>query len=219
LQLEHLRRIGIEGKRIAQPCCNNGRELVSLMNLGARSAVGFDISDVVLEEAHRLATLAGVACSFVRSDVYDIADHYSASFDLVYITVGALGWMPDLPPFLHMAARLLAPGGWLFVHEMHPILDMYDPLSKTPTVPVHSYFRTEPYVETAGLDYVGGTDYDGPPQYWFHHSVGSILNGAIAAGFRLNSFDEFEQDISGLYEAIERCPQKPPMSYILTARK
>ena len=219
LQLEHLRRIGIEGRRIAQPCCNDGRELISLMNLGARSAVGFDISEVVLEEAQRLATLAGVCCSFVRSDAYDISDDYSASFDLVYITVGALGWMPDVVRFLQVVARLLDTGGWLFVHEMHPILDMYDPLSKTPTVPADSYFRTEPYVETAGLDYVGGTDYEGPPQYWFHHSVASILNGVVATGLRIDSFHEFEHDISGLYEAIAQCPQKPPMSYILTARK
>lgn len=219
VELEHLCRIGIEGKRIAQLCCNNGCELISLMNLGAKSAVGFDISEVVLEEAQRLAALTGASCSFVHSDVYDISDEYSASFDLVYITVGALGWMPDLARFFQVAARLLAAGGSLFVHEMHPILDMYDPRSKTPTVPADSYFRTEPYVETAGLDYVGGTDHEGPPQYWFHHSVASIVNGAIGAGLRIDSFHEFERDISGLYEAIEQCPQKPPMSYILTARK
>jgi SAM-dependent methyltransferase len=218
--LEHLGRIGgVSGKRIAQLCCNNGRELISLMNLGAASAVGFDISEVVIDEARQLATAAAVSCSFVHSDVYDIPDAYCASFDLVYISVGALGWMPDLARFLQVAARLLAAPGWLFVYEMHPILDMFDPLSKTPTVPADSYFRTEPYVETAGLDYVGGTDHEGPPQYWFHHSLASLFNTAIGAGFRVVSFHEFEHDVTGLYEAVAQCPQKVPMSYILTATK
>jgi SAM-dependent methyltransferase len=216
IEAQHLQRIGLNGKRVAQLCCNNGRELVSLMNVGAKSAVGFDISEAVLEEARLLANLAGVSCLFVRSDVYDIPDEYSSSFDLVYVSVGALGWMPDLARFFGVAARLLAVGGWLFVYEMHPILDMYDPLSETPTA-ADSYFRTEPYVETIGLDYVGGSAHEGPPQYWFHHSIASILNGAIGAGLRLDSFHEFPHDVSGLYDAIAKFPL--PMSYILTARK
>ena len=219
LEREHLQRIGIEGKRVAQLCCNNGRELVSLMNVGAGSAVGFDISEAVLEEAEILANLAGVSCLFVRADVYDIPGNYSGAFDLVYVSVGALGWMPDLAGFFQVAARLLAGGGWFFLYEMHPILDMYDPLSETPTVPRDSYFRTDPYPETVGLDYVGGSTFEGPPQYWFHHSMASILNGAIGAGLRLDSFHEFAHDVSGLYDAIAKSPLKPPMSYILTARK
>jgi len=219
VELEHLRRIGIEGKRIAQLCCNNGRELISFTNLGAASAVGFDISEAVLEEAERLTTVAGVSCRFVRCDAYDVPDEYNAGFDLVYVSVGALGWMPDVARFFQVAARLLAAGGWLFLYEMHPILDMYDPHSETPTVPADSYFRTEPYVEAAGLDYVGGSDHEGPPQYWFHHSMASILNGVISAGLQLDSVHEFAHDVSGLYAAIAESPRKPPMSYILTARK
>src|SRR5262245_58379123 len=99
VELEHLRRIGIQGKRVAQLCCNNGRELISFMNLGAASAVGFDISEVVLEEAQLLATLARVSCRFVRCDVYDVPDAYNGAFDLVYVSVGALGWMPDVAHF------------------------------------------------------------------------------------------------------------------------
>src|SRR5688572_22484082 len=79
IELEHLQPIGIEGKRIAQLCCNSGRELISFMNLGAASAVGFDISEGVLEDARRLATLAGVSCSFVRCDVYDVPDEYNCA--------------------------------------------------------------------------------------------------------------------------------------------
>src|SRR5207237_743579 len=88
-----LKQIGLESKSVAQLCCNNGRELLSIRNLGAARCVGFDISDKFIEQARHLAEMSGVTCEFVRTDVYDIPDTYDASFDLVYISVGTLGWM------------------------------------------------------------------------------------------------------------------------------
>jgi SAM-dependent methyltransferase len=40
--------------------------------------------------------------------------------DLVYTGKGALIWMPDIGAWAREAARLLRPGGHLFVYEGHP---------------------------------------------------------------------------------------------------
>src|SRR5512141_1969099 len=49
------KQIDLEGKAVAHLCCNNGRELLSIKNLGAAQCVGFDISDNFVEQARQLA--------------------------------------------------------------------------------------------------------------------------------------------------------------------
>ena len=46
-----LKSFGLDGKTVAQLCCNNGRDLISIVNIGAKSGTGFDISDGFIEEA------------------------------------------------------------------------------------------------------------------------------------------------------------------------
>ena len=48
---ERLKQIDFSGKTISHIPCNNGRELLSLMRLGAKEGVGFDISDAAISEA------------------------------------------------------------------------------------------------------------------------------------------------------------------------
>ena len=64
-----LREIGVAGKSVVQLGCNNGRELLSVLNLGAADGVGFDLSDEAIAEAPGLAAIAGKAARFVRSGV------------------------------------------------------------------------------------------------------------------------------------------------------
>lgn len=215
----HLMKLGVQGKRVAQLCCNNGRELVSICNLGAESGVGFDISDAVIEEARELATLAGARCEFVRTDACDVPRAYGGAFDLVYVSVGALGWIPELGRFFDSAARLLDRSGILLVYEMHPVLDMYDPAAEKPDIPQDSYFRRAPFVETAGLDYVGKTGYEGPPQYWFHHTLASVFTAVLGSGLEVVAFEELPHDVSTLYPTLAESAVKPPMSYVLTSVK
>jgi hypothetical protein len=56
--LDRLNEIGVRGKSIAHVCCNNGRELLSLKNLGAGHCVGFDASAAFIEQARELAMVS-----------------------------------------------------------------------------------------------------------------------------------------------------------------
>jgi SAM-dependent methyltransferase len=214
-----LTKLGLQGKRVAQLCCNNGRELISICNLGAESGVGFDISDAVIEEARELAELADARCEFVRTDACDLPGAYSGAFDLAYVSVGALGWIRDLGRFFGSAARLLDRPGTLLVYEMHPVLDMYDPAAERPDIPQDSYFRREPFVDTGGLDYLSKTEFQGPPQYWFHHTLADVFTAVLESGLVVVGFEELEHDVSTLYPTLETSAAKPPMSYVLTAVK
>lgn len=86
-----LKRLDTEGKVIGQFCCNNGRELLSLVKSGrASKGVGFDIAENQVAFANRTAETLSLPCTFEAVNVYDIDDRYAGMFDIVIITIGAL---------------------------------------------------------------------------------------------------------------------------------
>ncbi|MBN1969250.1 MAG: class I SAM-dependent methyltransferase [Candidatus Delongbacteria bacterium] len=113
-------RVGFIGKNIAQFCCNNGVELLSLKRAGAGRCVGFDISDSAIEEANERAKRFNITVEYVQSDIYEIGSEYDNQFDIVYFTVGAIGWLPDLDKLWSICTRLLRENGQILIYEQHP---------------------------------------------------------------------------------------------------
>jgi len=223
VELELLKQIGVEGKNVVHLCCNNGVELLSLKNLGANQCVGFDISDIAVQEATERAEQCQIGCQFIRSDVYEIGPEHENRFDMVYISVGCLGWMPDLKLFFEKAVGLLKNGGLIFIYETHPFLEML-PSDDSEEVGslriIEPYFKTEPYVEQGGLDYVGHSEYaTATTHYWFVHKLSDILMGLIENRISIEHFSEYETDISAGHKRIEQAQAGIPLSYILIGRK
>ncbi len=214
---------GLKGKSVVHLCCNNGVELLSLKNLGAGQCSGFDISDAAIEEATERALRSGIDCHFVRTDVYEIGAEYHDCFDMAYITVGCLGWMPDLKLFFAKAAALLRENGLIFIHEIHPFADLLpygcDGAAENLRI-VEPYFRTEPYAEAGALDYLRQAQYPSTAtNYWFMHTLSSILMGLVGNGIAIEYFAENETAISPEHNAIEAAGAGIPLSYILIGRK
>jgi 2-polyprenyl-3-methyl-5-hydroxy-6-metoxy-1,4-benzoquinol methylase len=223
LEIGWLQKAGIHGKNVAHLCCNNGSELLSLKNLGAGECVGFDICDQAIQEACQRAALSGIECQFIRSDVYEIDRKYSNHFDMIYISAGCLGWLPDLDLFFEKASALLKDDGLIFMHEIHPFCEML-PMDNDPQPdPLHivePYFKTEPYIEHGGLDYVGNAEYTSTTtKYWFVHTLSDILMSLVKNHLLLVHFSEYEQDISSGHARVEAAKAGIPLSYILMGRK
>ena len=72
-----LHEIDLKGKTVAQLCCNNGREILSIKNLGAERAVGFDISNEYIDQGNRLIEVAENSAELVCIDLYDIPDSFN----------------------------------------------------------------------------------------------------------------------------------------------
>ncbi|HET8728623.1 MAG TPA: class I SAM-dependent methyltransferase [Alphaproteobacteria bacterium] len=214
-----LTRVGIEGRDVAQLCCNNGRELLSVRNMGAGRCVGFDQSAAFLSQARELAAVGGIDCTFVETDVHAIGPEFDAAFDIVVVTIGVFGWMPDLDAFLAVVSRLLRPGGRFFVYEEHPILNMVDlDIHSSPATLRFSYFKGEPFVDTDGLDYWSGRPYPSKPCYWFPHPLGKIVTGCVEKGLAIERLEEFSHNISEK-SFLEKQDAQLPLSYLLIARK
>jgi ubiquinone/menaquinone biosynthesis C-methylase UbiE len=220
VETTRLREIGVTGKHVAQLCCNNGRELISIRNLGAARCVGFDQSEAFLAQGRELNMIAGANCEFVCGDVYRISDVYDSAFDLVVITIGVFGWMPDLPGFFAVVERLLKPGGMLFVHEEHPVMNMMDPTSERPFEIANSYFGIQPEAGDAVIVYDGMIAAKVDTHYWFFHTLADIISCCVNSGLEIRKFEEYPFNINTVeYRIYERPSRNMPMSYSLVAQK
>ena len=220
VEIARLEELKIVGKDVAQICCNNGRELLSVKNLGAARCVGFDGAQGFVNQGNELAQVAGVDVEFVCTDIYDIGDEYKESFDLVTITIGVLGWMPDIIEFFAIVAKLIRPGGALFIYEQHPILEMFEPgEAGSPIVWELSYFNNAPYVDSNGLDYYGGEQYVAKPVTSFLHKMSEIIMAGVNNKLSVEHFEEFPHHISNTWWNIEESGVGLPMCYTLVMRK
>ena len=217
-----LRALDLKGKRVAQFCCNIGRELLSLMQLGAAGGVGFDIAENILQQARATAQKANIQnCSFVACNILDIGAQYHGQFDLILFTIGAITWFRDLDPLFQKVSACLKPGGVLFIHDFHPVMNMlpmpgepeFDPAH--PNQVVYSYFRNEPWVENEGMGYMS-EQYHSKTFTSFSHTMGRIVTAVSSAGMRIRKLEEFDYDV-GLSDAYDG--KGFPLSYLLTAEK
>lgn len=220
--VRELQDIGLEGKRVAQFCCNNGRELLSMMHLGPASGTGFDIAENIILQARETAEKAGTPnCEFIACNLLDIPETNTASFDLVLFTIGAVTWFYDLKPLFDKVALCLRPGGTLLIEDDHPFVGMI-PLPGEPAFDeahlnqlTYPYFRDYPWIENEGIGYISG-NYPSKTFTSFSHTMADIINQAIASGFRLQKLVEFDESV-GVAQAYDK--KGLPLSYLLRADK
>jgi SAM-dependent methyltransferase len=183
----------VAGLRGVHLQCHIGTDTVSLARLGA-SMTGLDFSAPAVEAAGKLATATGADATFVQADVYAATDVLDpGSFDLVYVSIGALTWLPDVRRWAAVAAALLRPGGRLFIRDGHPVLwSLEDGRDDDLLVIRYPYFETaEPVVSDYAGTYVT-TDAvieHGVTHSW-DHCIGDIVTALLDAGLTITGLAE-----------------------------
>ena len=215
-----LQDVGVAGKDVVQLCCNNGRECLSLFSLGARSVVGVDQSRAFLQQAQELAEVSPHSPEFIEADIHHLPERLHGRFDVALVTIGVLGWMPDVALFMRHVASTLKPGGTLVMYETHPFLEVFDPHASNPLLPASSYFQRDPFVLQESIVYEGLSEVAGPTSYWFVHTMGSLVGAAIAAGLQIGHLQEYpHSNREELYDQYEHQPAQLPLCFTLTATK
>lgn len=184
----------IDGLRAVHLQCHIGTDTLSLARLGAQ-VTGLDFSERAVAEARRLVAETGDAVDFVQADVRAAAEALpNGAFDLVYTGIGALCWLPSVEEWARVVAALLAPGGFLFIREGHPILWAMDESLDDDLHLRFPYFEHEAptewdddqsYVPTAKPVQASKT-------YEWNHSLGEIVTALINAGLRIDFLVEHD---------------------------
>jgi SAM-dependent methyltransferase len=227
-------RLGdVRGLRGVHLQCHIGTDTLSLARLGA-VMTGLDFSPVALDQARELARRIGSPTEFVESDVYRAADVLPAGgFDLVYTGVGALCWLPSIRRWASVVARLLRPGGRLFIREGHPMLwALADPRPDQLLVVDHPYFeREEPTVWTEGGTYVTTeVEFQHNVSMEWNHGLGEIVSALLAEGMTITGLAEHDsapwdalpgmtQEAGGGEFRLTDRPWRLPHTYTLQAVK
>ena len=225
----------VNGLRLLHLQCHFGRDTLILAQRGA-TVVGLDFSPPAIAAARALADQLGLAdrARFVEADLYDAprAIPEPASFDRVYVTWGALCWLPDIAEWARIVAHFLKPGGSLYLAEGHPAALVLDDAVALPNglpgffVP---YFHSDPLV----LD--DATDYADPNARlanartceWIH-PLGAVVTALISAGLRLDWLHEHDAIAWRMFmcltegsDGLYRWPDTPwlPLAYSLWARR
>jgi len=161
----------------------NGLDDVALVRAGAKSVLGVDYSEVATGAAQRRAGALGVACRYVVGLIppVPLAD---AAADLVYTGKGALIWMPDLARWADEVARLLRPGGHLFVYEAHPAVVLWSWDEDQARVRAdRDYF---------GRSHVNDTFPAGGAVEW-QWTLGDVVTAVVSAGMEIVFLGEYPE--------------------------
>ena len=183
----------VAGKRLLHLQCHFGLDTLSLARRGAQ-VTGVDFSPAAIATARDLAAEAGVAARFVECNVYEARAAIGETFDIVYVTWGAIGWLNDIRRWTAVVAEFLAPGGFLYLAEHHPFPMMLRPDGER--LHCHYPWRSapaDPIVEDSPATYTGDpTTFTHTRAYTWNHALSDILCGLIDHGLRLDFLHEHE---------------------------
>jgi SAM-dependent methyltransferase len=220
----------VTGLRLVHLQCHIGLDTLAWARAGAQ-VVGLDFSPVAVAAAQDLAQRAGLTerATFVCADVNDAATALQGEqFDIVYVSLGALCWLPSVARWASQVAALLEGGGRLFLYEGHPLAFA---LGDHDAVFEFSYFE-----EAEGVMFDDGAMYtDGPAlvedrqTFEWNHSIGEIVNALLNEGLILDSLIEhdwtryrrfpwLEVDDDGRWASPTHRP-RIPLSFTLQAHR
>ena len=158
----------LKDKDVLELGCGTGKNTVHLA-AESRSVIAMDFSEGMIARAHERIVTQNVR--FVRHDVRDTWPVEADAVDLVVANL-ILEHVHDLAPVYFEAARVLRPGGQLFICELHP----YRQLAGG-----QAHFVDQRTGETVYVD--------------VHvHTVSEFVNTGLETGFRLLSLGEWIEE-------------------------
>jgi SAM-dependent methyltransferase len=192
--IEHEEIGDVSGLRIAHLQCHFGIDTLCLARRGA-SCVGLDFSPVAIKAARELQAKTRLDAQFTEGNVYDARDLIDGDFDLVYVTWGAIGWLPDIGRWAKVVSSLLKPGGRLYLLEGHPSMLLAD--EKSADLRPGFDWRTpqdKPLVTHEETTYTGDKAKiaNATTHEWIH-PLSDVINALIGAGLRIEALNEHER--------------------------
>ena len=183
----------VSGLELTHLQCHFGLDTLQWARAGA-VVTGLDFSPPAIDAARELATRSGLAerARFVCADVHDAVDVLgAASADIVYVSIGALCWLPSVERWAAQVAGILRPGGRLYLHEGHSIA--WSMAEDEPRLQFTYFEETEAYYSEDTATYTDGDKaLLHPGNYEWNHSLGETIMALAGHGLRLTWLEEHD---------------------------
>jgi SAM-dependent methyltransferase len=219
----------LTGRTLVHLQCHFGMDTLSWARAGA-IVTGVDFSPAAIDEARSLAQRAGLSdrSTFVCANVLDAPRALSgARFDVAYVSLGSLCWLPDVDAWGGVVADLLEPWGRLYIHDVHPLSECLDRDGERVT---YGYFEepNEPLIFDDSSTYTDGGKLGESTTYEWNHSIGEIVASLMSRGFVLDALMEHDWTVfqqfpwlidttSGVF-SIPEGRVRIPLSFTILAR-
>jgi SAM-dependent methyltransferase len=217
----------VTGASLVHLQCHFGMDTLSWARAGA-NVTGVDFSEAAIAAVTDLAARAGLSqrAHFVLSDVAGAPAALARRFDVVYVSLGSLCWLPRIEDWADVVAALLDSRGTLLVHDVHPLAFSLDDDGTTFAYP---YFeeRDAIVIDDASTYTDGGAPAHSTTYEW-NHSLGEIVTALAKRSVMVTylaenpwtsyrAHDDLIEDPRGIFRAPEGSPQLP-LSFTLRAR-
>jgi len=209
LELDELGPHVGEGTTLLHLQCHFGLDTLSWARRGA-VVTGVDLSEGAISLARRLAGETGLAgrARFIAADVYEADAHLGEErFDVVFVSWGAIEWLPDLDRWARLVTARLRPGGIFYMAEIHPIAYALDETGDRGVRLAYRYLPAPDKPERSDDD----GSYADPAAHVEHrvsyswaHGMGEILTALPNAGLRLEHLHEFPFSVAPFFSWMER---------------
>ncbi|MFN2545248.1 MAG: class I SAM-dependent methyltransferase [Actinomycetota bacterium] len=196
----------VSGKSLLHLQCHFGMDTLTWARLGA-TVTGLDLSERALEVARSLASEIGVEARFVHANVLEADRVLDEQFDVVFTSIGVLGWLPDVPRWAEVVAHFVKPGGRFYICEIHPYTWMFDDESPDPELRFrYPYFSgDEPLeFETQGSYADLEADVKQSVHYGWNHDLGEIVSSLCDNGLRIEFLHEHRFGIEPQFPYMQR---------------
>lgn len=183
----------VAGLRLLHLQCHFGLDTLAWARAGA-DVTGLDFSSAAVSAATELARCAGLAprARFVCADVHRAVEALAhETFDVVYVSLGALCWLPSVERWAGQVGALVAPGGRFYMHDDHPLAQA---MAGDDTSVVRSYFEeAEPEAGDSAVSYTdGGAAVRHTRTYEWNHGIGEIVSALTRHGLGLRWLAEHD---------------------------
>lgn len=197
----------VKNKKIAHLQCHIGAESIMLAQLGAE-VTGLDYSSEAIRVAKAIAVKAKVNVNYVCSDVY-LADQIleNKSFDMIYVSFGALTMLPDLSRWGKIINRLLKKNGEIYISEIHPVAAS---LAYDQPLFTADYFNRNPQIWYEKGSYADGVEERNYKEtvhndlvVW-NWTLGDIVTSIAQNGFLIEFLHERNCHVDKRYSYLEK---------------
>jgi len=210
IELDVLQQFPVTDKKVLHLQCHFGQDSISLQRLGAQ-VTGVDFSDVAIQKAQEISNQLNLDTQFICANVLELDQHHSEQYDVVYTSIGVIGWHPDLEEWGKQIAHFLKPGGLLIFVEFHPVIWMFDDDLQHIE---YAYFNKHIFEEEEQGTYANRDADIKLKSFSWNHSLDEVFGVLLKQNLSVQHFQEYDYSPFNCLSNLVACDDGKPGYYV-----